>query len=103
MDEKIDEVLFIMDNKFHKYLKCWSMTSKYTFDDLKGKGYCKIKYEFLNSKDGEFEIKIENIILEDKSKDKKVLEKDILDMVDSFKLSTYKIIFKEAEKIKEVN
>lgn len=101
--EQIDKVLFITDSKFHKYLKCWSMTSKYTFDDLKGKGYCKIKYEFLNSKDGEFEIKIENIILEDKSKDKKVLEKDILDMVDSFKLSTYKIIFKEAEKIKEVN
>lgn len=101
--EKIDKVLFITDNKFHKYLKCWSMTSKYTFDDLKGKGYCKIKYEFLNNKDGEFEIKIENIVLEDKSKNKKVLEKDILDMVDSFKLSTYKIIFKEAEKIEEMN
>lgn len=97
--EKVDKVLFITDNKFHQYIKCWSMTSKYTFDDLKGKGHCKIKYEFLNNKDGEFEIKIENIILEDKLKDKKSIEQEILEMVDNLKLSTYKSISKEADKI----
>lgn len=100
--EKIDEIVFIKNDSLHQYLKCWSMTSKYKFDDLKGKGYCKIKYEFLNNRDGEFEIKIENIFVEDKSKDKKSLEKEILEMVDNFKLSTYKSIFKEAEKIKDV-
>ncbi len=100
--EKIDKIVFIRDTNLHQYLKCWSMTSKYEFDDLKGKGYCKIKYEFLNNKDGEFEIKIENIFLEDKSKDKKSLEKEILQIVDSFKLVTYKAIFKEAEKIKDI-
>lgn len=98
--KKIDEIVFIKEPKFHPYLKCWSMTSKYKFDDIKGKGYCKVKYEFLKNKDGEFEIKIENIILEDKSKDKKIIEKDILNMVDDFKLSTYKVIFEEAEKLK---
>lgn len=100
--EKVDKVLFISDDKFHQYIKCWSMTSKYKFDDLKGKGHCKIKYEFLNNKDGEFEIKIDNIFLEDKSKDKKSIEKEILEMVDNLKLSTYKSICKEAEMIKDI-
>ena len=90
--KKIDKISFIKDNKFHKYLKCWSMTAKYKFDDSKAKGYCKIKYEFNSSKDGEFEIKIENIILDDKKKDKRTIERHILNIVDNLKLFQYKLI-----------
>jgi len=96
--KQIDKIKFINDDTFHKYLKCWSMSSKYIFNDIKGKGYCKIKFEFHNTKDEEFEIKVETLILEDKKKNKKEIEKYILDIADNLKLEKYKEIKKGLKK-----
>jgi len=90
--KNIDKIKFIENNKYHQYLKCWSMISKYKFNDIKGIGYCRIKFEFQNIKDKEFEIKIENLVLEDKTKDKRDIEKYIFNIVDDFKLKNYKQI-----------
>jgi hypothetical protein len=95
--KKIDKVKFISNNKYHKYIKCWSMNSKYKFDDIQGKGYCKIKYEFHKSGDNEFETRVETLILEDKKQDKNKLEKIISNMADKLKLLKYKEIKKETK------
>jgi hypothetical protein len=50
----IDKIEFIKKMDYHQYIKCWNMTSTYKFDDLKGKGYCKIKFEFQNNQNREF-------------------------------------------------
>ena len=93
--KNIDKIKFIEDSEYHKYLKCWSMISKYKFNDIPGTGYCKIKFEFQTTKDKEFEIKIENLVLEDKTKNKTNVEKYILDMVDDFKLKNYQEIMEQ--------
>jgi len=91
--KNIDEIEVIKKVDYHKYIKCWSMTSTYKFNDLKkGKGYCKIKFEFQNNKDKEFEIKIENLVLDDKKKSKRNVETYILEIVDNLKLEKYKQI-----------
>jgi hypothetical protein len=73
------------------------MNSKYKFDDIQGKGYCKIKYEFHKSGDNEFETRVETLILEDKKQDKNKLEKIISNMADKLKLLKYKEIKKETK------
>lgn len=90
--KSIDKIKFINDKKYHKYLKCWSMLSKYKFDDIKGKGYCKIRFEFHKSSDNEFEIRVDTLTLDDKKLDKKKLEQYISNIADKLKLSQYKLI-----------
>lgn len=92
--KQIDKIKFINDKKFHQYLKCWSMISNYKFNDVRGIGHCKIKFEFHKSKDNEFEIRVDKLILENKKQDKKQLEKDISNIADKLKLSEYKHIKK---------
>lgn len=90
--KKINEIDFVKDKKYYQYLKCWSMSSRYKFDDIKGKGECKIKFEFHRNSNNEFEINIETLVVDDKKLDKKLLERDILSMVDNFKLNEFKLM-----------
>lgn len=90
--KKINEIVFITDTKYYQYLKCWSMLSRYKFDDVRGKGDCKIKFEFHRNSNYEFEINIETLVVDDKKLDKKLLEREILSMVDNFKLNEFKLM-----------
>lgn len=89
---KIETIDLLTDSKYHQYLKCWGMITKYKLDSLHGQGTSEVKFAFNKSNNHEFEVNIEKTRLTSTGSTIKAAEHYILEQLDVLKLKNYKKI-----------
>ncbi|MEA2100901.1 MAG: hypothetical protein U9P72_12315 [Campylobacterota bacterium] len=87
--KEIQEVELINNDKNYKYLQCWGMVAKYSFNSKEGIGECNINFSFQKKGKNEFELHIGKIDLEEIITTKKSAENFILETLDNLKLDYY--------------
>jgi len=93
--KKIEDIEILIDNKNHKYLKCWSMIVEYKYDNLSGKGTSIVELKFNSSNKGEFSIRIENYKFDKKLYIQKSIHEMILSDINVIKHHKHKEIMEK--------